>query len=358
MPLNTSKIKLDVPYGYTELCRLIDAPILTSNSKTAQTKEWERYFNYTREKSKFVIHSIYEVPLKKTLRKVEDNLSCYSSTLLSYFAYEGGDVFVKEFQVFEICGFIGDEFYPYKKRISLEYMNDSKDKTFPNVSKQEAYNFYRKSSSYLHDCVKGMLKSLRIREIIVWDKTIRCFDTKLNKNRFCTDEEINEIVNGIELDLFNELILNDDHLIKYKVKNKFLISITGNNTKFYKLRNQRAKEYLNISNLEDGYRISFTINSIDNLDDFKIDDKTIRDNKIKTNKFIMKNIKARARKDFDKNCETIEPIIIQKEFNLELFLSGTVNSTANKESYNRTLYNSNFINNFSVLTDSLMSLNE
>ena len=51
--------------NYKELCSMLDIPISSSNSKKAQLKELNRYCEYHKEGNKFIIDTIYDIPLEK-----------------------------------------------------------------------------------------------------------------------------------------------------------------------------------------------------------------------------------------------------------------------------------------------------
>lgn len=53
--------------NYKIMCELLGEEEKTGNSKKAQTKEWKRYFDYIKEKQKYIIREIYDKPLPKNM---------------------------------------------------------------------------------------------------------------------------------------------------------------------------------------------------------------------------------------------------------------------------------------------------
>ena len=64
MKIENLKVGLIVK-NYKEMCKLLEQEPKTSNSKKAQLKEWERYFDFFKDGQKIVITKIYNSPLNK-----------------------------------------------------------------------------------------------------------------------------------------------------------------------------------------------------------------------------------------------------------------------------------------------------
>jgi len=63
----------DVIKNYKVMCKLLNEPIVTSNSKKAQITNWKRYFNFTKDKTKFIITEVYDEPLNNSGYMYYDN---------------------------------------------------------------------------------------------------------------------------------------------------------------------------------------------------------------------------------------------------------------------------------------------
>lgn len=60
--MNLENLELNKQYKYKDICTLLEEPIKTGKSKQLQIKDWERYFTYSKDKTKFIITEIYEEP--------------------------------------------------------------------------------------------------------------------------------------------------------------------------------------------------------------------------------------------------------------------------------------------------------
>ena len=65
--MNLKNIELNKKYTWKEICELADIPYKTGNSKVKQTKQFESLCRFTKEKTKFIIHEIYDEP-----KEIED----------------------------------------------------------------------------------------------------------------------------------------------------------------------------------------------------------------------------------------------------------------------------------------------
>lgn len=54
--------------SYRKMCQLLNQEPTTGDSKKAQLNQWSRYFNWVRNKNKYIITEIYEIPLPEEAR--------------------------------------------------------------------------------------------------------------------------------------------------------------------------------------------------------------------------------------------------------------------------------------------------
>lgn len=78
----------DIISDYKELCTLVQEEIKGGDSKKAQLKEFERYFQYEKHGRKFLILDVYDTPLPKNDKRKDGNRKIYvtyiESILLMY----------------------------------------------------------------------------------------------------------------------------------------------------------------------------------------------------------------------------------------------------------------------------------
>ena len=65
--MNIEKLELNKEYTWKQICELTDIPYKTGNTKVKQMKQFESLCRFTKEKTKFTIHEIYNKP-----KKIED----------------------------------------------------------------------------------------------------------------------------------------------------------------------------------------------------------------------------------------------------------------------------------------------
>ena len=364
MTLNIGNIKEGQVFkSYRDLCRALDEVTRKgTNSKDAHLKELSRYFNFSKipDSTKYQILSIYTEVQPKEPRKVSDDLNRYSMIFLSYLYNKINKdyIFVKKFQLFKECGFIDDYYYSFKKETNI-------DETFPEITKIELLNFYSISYTYLSDTLRSMLNNLsNTQKIISYEDTRMCFDPVENRDRYCTIEENNMIV-AIERKLLDQLELKSTFSMSKKTKAIFYFEV-----------NQQAKEEgLNIQNIQKGYKIGFNPNLTENeVSIYSKNADVIANDQILTNEYIRNQVKAKAKKDYDKYIKHVQSVDIQKpvavakpqiktgksRFSVSLedlsYLDDMDEKVIKKLLYTKALYKSNYLNNNTTLTDALMGL--
>lgn len=65
--MNIEKLELNKEYTWKQICELTDIPYKTGNTKVKQMKQFESLCRFTKEKTKFTIHEIYNKP-----KEIED----------------------------------------------------------------------------------------------------------------------------------------------------------------------------------------------------------------------------------------------------------------------------------------------
>ena len=65
--MNIEKLELNKEYTWKQICELTDIPYKTGNTKIKQMKQFESLCRFTKEKTKFTIHEIYNKP-----KEIED----------------------------------------------------------------------------------------------------------------------------------------------------------------------------------------------------------------------------------------------------------------------------------------------
>lgn len=80
--VKSEKVEVGKIYTYKELCRIFEEPEKTSDSRTAQKKEWSRFFRWSNPTArKYQIEEIYEIPKEKQDRRRFNGGNCTSKYL-------------------------------------------------------------------------------------------------------------------------------------------------------------------------------------------------------------------------------------------------------------------------------------
>ena len=94
-----SQLQIWEYYKYSELCALLGEPEKQGNSKKAQEKEWERYFEFEKigknKGARYIVDDIYDVEKRKTpggnSKYIQMIESLLSYVLISYCESKGTD---------------------------------------------------------------------------------------------------------------------------------------------------------------------------------------------------------------------------------------------------------------------------
>lgn len=137
--IDTSQLEIGmIVKNYKELCQLLNEEVKAGDSKVAQLKEWQRYFNFERPKYKqsYIILDIYDEPLEKEDNRKQGNNNIYGNEndpryqeLKKYFQIP--NEYINNPGVYKIENdqyvYIGSTTTSFAKRFSQHYHNYSHD---------------------------------------------------------------------------------------------------------------------------------------------------------------------------------------------------------------------------------------
>lgn len=185
--------------NYKELCKMLEIEPLTSNSKKAQLKDIECCCKYHRDKNKYIIDKIYDIPLERIDNRVNNRFLCDTShglytddiqaLIMSVLPKKHGTHFVTSFSaLIEDLSFVNSN---YTKGREMIY-NLSKIEGLPLIN---CMDFYRFVSSNLKIKLTTALDSLEEKSYILVERIIYIDineiikDNKVRKHRPATNEE-------------------------------------------------------------------------------------------------------------------------------------------------------------------------
>lgn len=101
--MNIENLKIGYIYkNYKSLCDILDEPIKAGKSKQLQLKDWERYFNCTKNGNKFIITEIYDIPKEKKDNRNGGNNSSIISDIIH-------DYIVSSLELSSYCAIVGSK---------------------------------------------------------------------------------------------------------------------------------------------------------------------------------------------------------------------------------------------------------
>lgn len=161
--INTSRLRIgQVVKNYKELCVLLGEKEHAGNSRTAQLKEFARYFDWEKSGQKFLITDIYNIPLpKEDKRNKGKYVKCIEIILLNYLSKQKGYTYtLGKRKWWEILGMVNRKYDKVSQEELLEID--------PVITKFEIKHYYQRCNKKLEEILFSALKSLSSRKLIDW----------------------------------------------------------------------------------------------------------------------------------------------------------------------------------------------
>lgn len=165
--LDVSKLKIGmVVKNYKVLCEMLGQPVEAGNSRKAQLKEFERYFDWEKSGQKFIITDVYDIPLAKEDKRKMGNNSIYVQyieiILLQYLSKQNGytRTFTKR-NWWELLGVINNKYGKVSQ-------NELKNLDY-TVTDFEIKYFYQRCNKKLEQVLFSALNSLKSRRLIEYE---------------------------------------------------------------------------------------------------------------------------------------------------------------------------------------------
>lgn len=277
--MNIENLEVGKVYkNYKALCEVLGEKPVTSNSKKAQIKEWERYFSYIKDGNKIIIKEVYDTVHNKIDNRGGNNKLAHAQRMDDTLTYiinkqDDGQLLMTMTKLLKEMKMINSNFI---------FGNRHKKKVSVYLDIEEAYieEFFNTSKRTFKSNIESMLDRLEGKSMVYWSKvkTVCIARSTTNKNsldevkvnaeivvdefdnehielstdtsetleyRIATDEEV-ELIMGIE-DYVMEQILNCKDKQEIVVKDKWSI--------FKKHVNKLLLEEANILYYYDSYKI-------------------------------------------------------------------------------------------------------
>lgn len=211
--IKTKELKVGMVFkNYKCLCECLGENVRTGQSKILQVKNWNRYFEFTRNKSSIIISKIYDNPIKKDIFTKHSKYAQDIADILIYLLKQN-DNHLLNFKKELMCslGLVNENFKQDKRKCNL------------NLEINNSYKYHYSQMHYqIHSLIGGSvlnttLKSLEEKNIIVVKNFYMIFKNNQSK--------VGRIANEIETNNINTTI--KDTLLKFECKNERDIYLKG-----------------------------------------------------------------------------------------------------------------------------------
>jgi len=169
--MNIKKItEGDIIKNYKDMCSILEEEVKAGNSKTAQLKEWERYFDFSRKGQKFIIEKIYEIPKPKALKENTIYVKNIELLLMYELSKKAGYCcnYTKT-NLFKLLGMINDNYLENRMIVVSEDLKE--------FNKWEIRHFYGRTNQKLSDILFSALNSMKRRCLIEYKERIIIAET-------------------------------------------------------------------------------------------------------------------------------------------------------------------------------------
>lgn len=194
--------------NYKALCEYVGQPILSGNSKRAQIKQWQRYFDFSRNGQKIKIEKTYKNLKSKVDNRKFNGKSTYSKLIedifINYYRNACGvdsqDVYFTLNQIILMCG-MANKIYGYKNI----YQKLKKQ----NFDSFNIIDFIFRTKNKFNAIVHSALNSMKKRDIVDFKKVL--IVSKDGVHKLANEDEIRciESVEKSVLNLMDEISISD-----------------------------------------------------------------------------------------------------------------------------------------------------
>lgn len=255
--------------NYKEMCGLLGETVKTGNSRTAQMNEWRRYFRYERDKQRFRIAEVYDVPAEKldgragrtVPRRAGRTVDLVEPLLLDLLCLPSnrGELTMPKNEIYQKLGMVNSE---YSKHCVV-YLNKRKnqgdgareyevcsflDEDEHEINGEKIKNemllyFYEAVSEIMAKAFRSAVVSMEKRGII---KCENWYEIKQNDGTI----EVADRIEGVEISEFEQTALEN-----MNVGRKNIACLPENRHRFYKERNAEVRKNKNWNKVKDVFKV-------------------------------------------------------------------------------------------------------
>lgn len=209
--IDVSKLHIGmVVKNYSTMCELIGDEVIVNkgNSRTAQKKNWKRYFEWETQGQKYIVKEIYSYPLPEEIPPNATYVKVMELALMLYLTQKQNGTYVFfSVPLMEKVGMVNKEYYKFRNENDYIWMFGPDGKIDKNVSYSNAKSTSRKSYERLSQILDGSLKSLAKHHVIHYEKDWAVKETPEDKyggwRRATSEEKV--LITGAEQHALNKL---------------------------------------------------------------------------------------------------------------------------------------------------------
>lgn len=192
--------------NYKEMCGLLGENIKEGNSKKSQEKEWRRYFDFDKDKQKYVITKIYNEPLEKNdLRLIGNSIWAEYCELILLKFLSKQDNYMVELPAkyfFRLFGMINDNYFHIDK--------DELIKLDQELTNFQINHFYQRTYQKFIEILYSSLRNLRNRRLIYYEEITKIIikeiiDDKEKAEIYDASDEEKKKITNVEKEVLNQM---------------------------------------------------------------------------------------------------------------------------------------------------------
>jgi len=199
--------------NYKELCKELEMPVKTSNSKKAQLKELQRYCKLIKSGHSFTVVEVYNTPLKKLDNRGKNSIynDLIQTLIIDYLLDSNKKInYITKHKLLKYLQMINDN-YTYCSK-NIPYLS-----IYTNIDEYIIQDFFNTSNSNFQHAIENALYNLRDKSIAISEKVIMvCNKNFIHKE--ATDKD-KDIILQCEKEILNEF--NFKELTHVRISNRW-----------------------------------------------------------------------------------------------------------------------------------------
>lgn len=227
--MNLVNIKVGQEFkNYKELCGVLEEDVcIGGNAKAKQQKEWNRHFEFAREKNAYIVTVIYPQPLVQLSSSDKTKYQCTLDMLLLDYLSKNESVVLTKKDCYKIFGFCNQD---YLNDASIQEWNNSQE----GCMKAVVTEIMRVNNVKFSEVLTRSLSRLSRQKLIYYRPTMNVVDYD-NSVREATDCEMEQIRQ-----------IQRDVLLEYGYHSIDIIYLRGLQHQYYDTCNERIEKKLQL----------------------------------------------------------------------------------------------------------------